>query len=170
MTCTPLGLNTHRILVTGERVTPTPVEDIQAAGERPDIPGFPWWTVILGGTILAVGVYVWRAGYPRKTAADALRVGESSKISDSSPDQGDEPSLTIVLLREAIADGALVTIAMADSRGTLTHRTLKPLTLDSGRLRAADPARESELTVAIHRIASVTRLNQPHTTEPPAGN
>ncbi|WP_019148930.1 helicase-associated domain-containing protein [Timonella senegalensis] len=96
--------------------------------------------------------------------------GESSKISDSSPDQGDEPSLTIVLLREAIADGSLVTIAMADSRGTLTHRTLKPLRLDSGRLRAADPARESELTVAIHRIASVTRLNQPHTTEPPAGN
>ena len=88
VTCTPLGLNTHRILVTGERVTPTPVEDIQAAGERPDIPGFPWWTVILGGTILAVGVYVWRAGYPRKTAADALRVGESSKISDG---EGEAP-------------------------------------------------------------------------------
>lgn len=88
VTCTPLGLNTHRILVTGARVTPTPVEDIQAAGERPDIPGFPWWTVILGGTILAVGIYVWRAGYPRKTAADAPSAGESSKISDG---EGEAP-------------------------------------------------------------------------------
>ena len=47
VTCTPLGINTHRILVTGERITPTPIEDVEAAGKAPDIPGFPGWAVIL---------------------------------------------------------------------------------------------------------------------------
>ncbi|WRS29055.1 class C sortase [Actinomycetaceae bacterium MB13-C1-2] len=67
VTCTPLGINTHRYLVTGERITPTPQIDIDAAQASPDIPGFPWWAVILpAGVVLAV-VYVWRSGYPRGT-------------------------------------------------------------------------------------------------------
>lgn len=71
VTCTPLGINSQRILVTGERITPTPQEDKDAAGAPPDIPGFPWWAVALvGGTVL-VGVYVWRSGYPpRKAPSD----------------------------------------------------------------------------------------------------
>ena len=62
VTCTPLGINTHRILVTGERVEPTPAEDLAAAGARPEVPRFPWWAVLLGLGIIADGVYVWRAG------------------------------------------------------------------------------------------------------------
>lgn len=69
VTCTPLGINTHRILVTGERVTPTPAKDLQEAGQRPDIPGFPWWAVYLSAAlVLAIG-YVWRSGYAEATAA-----------------------------------------------------------------------------------------------------
>lgn len=41
VTCTPLGINTHRYLVTAERVTPTPIVDLERAGESPEIPGFP---------------------------------------------------------------------------------------------------------------------------------
>lgn len=63
ITCTPLGINTHRILVTGERVTPTPIEDLDKAGESPTIPHFPWWIVILAGVITVVGLFVWKAGY-----------------------------------------------------------------------------------------------------------
>ncbi|VEI13006.1 class C sortase [Trueperella bialowiezensis] len=63
ITCTPLGVNTHRILVTGERVYPTPEADLAAAGRSPDIPGFPWWAVIAGVSLVAAPVYVWRAGY-----------------------------------------------------------------------------------------------------------
>ena len=60
VTCTPLGINTHRYLVTGERVVPTPIKDVEAAGERPDIPGFPWWAVALGACLVAyVGVVAW---------------------------------------------------------------------------------------------------------------
>lgn len=62
VTCTPLGINSHRILVTGERITPTPIADVQQAGTAPNIPGVPWWAVGLGGTVLVLGAYVWRMG------------------------------------------------------------------------------------------------------------
>ncbi len=63
ITCTPLGINSHRIVVTGERVTPTPVEDVRAAGAVPAIPGFPWWAVLGGTGVLLLGVYVTRRGF-----------------------------------------------------------------------------------------------------------
>ncbi len=74
------------------------------------------------------------------------------------PDVEEETGVIVVNLREAISKAANVDIALADSHGKLTHRTLRPLLLESGRLRALDPERESELTIAIHRIASVTPL------------
>ena len=63
VTCTPLGINTHRILLTGERVYPTPSKDVAAAGKRPDVPHFPWWAVGLAAGLIVVGLYLWRAGY-----------------------------------------------------------------------------------------------------------
>ena len=63
ITCTPLGINSHRILVTGERILPTPVQDLDSAGPAADIPGFPWWAVFYGGTLIGVGSYLWRSGY-----------------------------------------------------------------------------------------------------------
>lgn len=60
------------------------------------------------------------------------------------------------LLREAIADGALVWLEVVGPTGSQDRRRVRPLTLDAGRLRAQDPARDAELTVAVHRIASVT--------------
>ncbi|WP_195907650.1 class C sortase [Actinomyces provencensis] len=75
VTCTPLGINSQRILVTGERITPTPQEDVDAAGAPPDIPGFPWWAVALAGGTVLVGVYIWRSGYPPKAKVKAAGVG-----------------------------------------------------------------------------------------------
>ncbi|MFV9424140.1 MULTISPECIES: class C sortase [Microbacterium] len=67
VTCTPLGINTHRILVTGERVTPTPQADVDAAGQVPDIPGFPWWAVVIPASFGALCVLVYAAGRPPST-------------------------------------------------------------------------------------------------------
>ena len=75
ITCTPLGINSHRILVTAERITPTPEREVAAAGEAPEIPGFPWWTVALGGTILVLSGYIWRAGYEAKTLPNGAAGG-----------------------------------------------------------------------------------------------
>lgn len=68
VTCTPLGINSQRILVTGERVTPTPIEDVQAAGARPDVPGFPWWALIGGTVVVGAAAYVWLMGRPPRAA------------------------------------------------------------------------------------------------------
>lgn len=65
VTCTPLGVNSHRILVTGERIIPTPQKDLDAEGRSPDVPGFPWWIVVSGGVVLVLGGYVWVSGRPR---------------------------------------------------------------------------------------------------------
>ncbi|TDP93120.1 sortase A [Leucobacter luti] len=68
ITCTPLGINTHRIVVTGERITPTPIADVQAAGATSAIPGFPWWAVWSGLGLLLVTGYVARQGFVEAAA------------------------------------------------------------------------------------------------------
>lgn len=45
VTCTPLGINSHRILVTAERVHPTPVTEVKQAQQPSELPRFPWWAV-----------------------------------------------------------------------------------------------------------------------------
>ena len=77
VTCTPLGVNSHRVVVTGERVEPTPIEDIEAANEDPGV-GFPWWAVIGGGLILLTGVYLWRSGFTDAQRAQA-RAGRQAR-------------------------------------------------------------------------------------------
>ena len=62
VTCTPLGVNTHRILVTGERVIPTPQEEVDRALQDSDLPRFPWWLFLSGGGGVAVAGYLWLAG------------------------------------------------------------------------------------------------------------
>lgn len=66
VTCTPLGINTHRYLVTAERVTPTPINDVQAAGQKPDVPGFPWWAVVLIVSLLVAAALVVGTGARRR--------------------------------------------------------------------------------------------------------
>jgi hypothetical protein len=61
----------------------------------------------------------------------------------------------LALLREAARDGEQVWVELVDARGTPARRKLRPLRVEGGRLRALDPAREAELTVAVHRIAAV---------------
>lgn len=73
VTCTPLGINSQRILVTGERITPTPPSDLADAGQASEIPGFPWWAVVIAGGTVLVGLYIWRSGYPPKTKAETSR-------------------------------------------------------------------------------------------------
>lgn len=70
VTCTPLGINSQRIFVTGQRVFPTPEADVKAAGTGPEVPGFPWWAVIFTGALIALALYVWAMGRPIQRAAE----------------------------------------------------------------------------------------------------
>jgi len=62
VTCTPLGINTHRILVTGKRILPTPPKDIQAATNTKPTLQFPWWLVLYGASLLLIAFYTVWAG------------------------------------------------------------------------------------------------------------
>lgn len=70
VTCTPLGINTQRIFVTGQRVIPTPTGAAEAARKKPTIPSFPWWLLILAAGVALIGLYVWRSGYPPRPRAE----------------------------------------------------------------------------------------------------
>ena len=59
VTCTPIGVNSHRMLVTGER-TEVPEQAAQYPMDS-DVPGFPWWALILGGALLGAIIYLWRS-------------------------------------------------------------------------------------------------------------
>lgn len=82
ITCTPLGINTQRIVVTAERVTPTPPEVLAAQGQTPTIPGFPWWVVAGTAAIGLVGWYLVRQGFAdaRTTRKPASKVKESADV------------------------------------------------------------------------------------------
>ncbi|AIY00897.1 hypothetical protein ART_1298 [Arthrobacter sp. PAMC 25486] len=56
VTCTPLGINSHRILVTAERVDAT----LPTANTPATVVGFPWWALVLLGVLSAGTVYVLR--------------------------------------------------------------------------------------------------------------
>jgi sortase A len=72
VTCTPLGINTHRILVTGQRITPTPPKDKEIAKNTRAQLQFPWWAVLYLGAIVLIVAYTWWAGrtYPKDAFPD----------------------------------------------------------------------------------------------------
>lgn len=69
VTCTPLGINTHRILVTAERVVPTPIGDIESSTHNPTIPYFPWWLIIYTCVTAAIIWWYWHSGYARQLSS-----------------------------------------------------------------------------------------------------
>ncbi|AEI10958.1 helicase-associated domain-containing protein [Cellulomonas gilvus] len=78
-----------------------------------------------------------------------------------------DPADALALLREAAADRADVWVELVGPSGRPERRLLRPLSLEGGRLRAADLAREAELTVVVHRIVSVERADDPRPEESP---
>jgi hypothetical protein len=89
---------------------------------------------------------------PRPAPASAD--GRGADLPDDDPGT-QHPADGLALLRDALRDGSTVLVEVAGHTGRLERRELKPLNLDGGRLRALDPDREAELTIAVHRIASV---------------
>jgi hypothetical protein len=65
------------------------------------------------------------------------------------------PTDELDLLRAAAAHGADVTIVVAGAGGVAQERRVRPLSVDAGRVRLLDTAREAEITVATHRIVAV---------------
>lgn len=69
-----------------------------------------------------------------------------------------DPVLGLDLLREAASAGTDVWLEMVDPSGVPLRRRVRPVRVDGGRVRVLDAERETEMTVAVHRIASVSRV------------
>ncbi len=110
---------------------------------------------------------------PRLRAADEAALAAppaSASRADTPPEPRGttEPPAALGLLRDAIDAGDHVVLETIDPTGQPTRRRVKPLVLEGGRLRALDPARDAELTVAVHRIAGVfTDAPAPAQDDPP---
>ena len=65
------------------------------------------------------------------------------------------PARVLETLRDAAEGGTEVLVELVGATGTIDRRRLRPLSLEAGRLRALDTARQSEFTIAVHRIAGV---------------
>jgi len=77
VTCTPLGVNTHRILVTGERIIPTPAGALDKAKEPPGALGFPWWAVLYLAALVVIALSAWWGGRVRGPRGVATRARRS---------------------------------------------------------------------------------------------
>ncbi|MGV9181769.1 class C sortase [Arcanobacterium canis] len=64
ITCTPLGINTHRIVMTGERIYPTPADAKEIGESASQLPRFPWWIVILSAVFILSCAFVWLTRTP----------------------------------------------------------------------------------------------------------
>lgn len=76
ITCTPLGINTQRILVTGKRVIPTPHHAIKNL----DLPKFPWFFV--GYCLGVIAVITWAVFQTRDAVRREREVMQSINTRD----------------------------------------------------------------------------------------
>ena len=109
---------------------------------------FPGTATGNGGALGASRTTALAAGRRPDDDADATAVDRLRSMSAAAGD-------ALALLREAARDGEQVWVELVDAHGSPARRKLRPLKVEGGRLRALDPAREAELTVAVHRIAAV---------------
>jgi hypothetical protein len=88
-----------------------------------------------------------RAGEER-IRRDAARGGEPVPAAT-------DPVHALAVLREAAAAGTAVEIVLVGATGRPERRRVRPVHVDGGRVRVTDVERETEMTVAIHRISAV---------------
>ena len=96
---------------------------------------------------------------PALRRADAVQRSGDASTGGPGPAGTADPVAALATLREAVADGREVWLEVVGPQGTPQRRRVRPVRVDGGRVRAVDSARDAELTVAVHRIASVTPID-----------
>lgn len=145
----------------GARPAPTVADDARRPGRgtaRPVGAALATDATEVVGAGRAAGVT--RAVGGARTAATATAGSTGRPVAPSTADGTADPAAALLLLREAAAERGLVRVDVVGPRGVLERRLLRPVSVDGGRLRAVDPAREAELVVAVHRIAGVARVSR----------
>ena len=111
ITCTPYGINTHRLLVTGERV---PMDEAAAAAEAAQVKGAvlkPWMIAILIAVaiILLISAIIWARS--RKLREEDPQSVEGAAGALASADSGDETGAQSGAAEPGVSAGAGATPA-----------------------------------------------------------
>ena len=105
ITCTPYGINTHRLLVTGERV---PMDEATAAAEAAQVKGAvlkPWMIAILIAVaiILLVSAIIWARSRKRREDPQSIEGGPGAL---APADPGDETVAQSSAAESGVSAGA----------------------------------------------------------------
>ncbi|WP_233188143.1 helicase-associated domain-containing protein [Actinomyces qiguomingii] len=95
---------------------------------------------------------------PRELVAlvGRMRAGEEARnASGGASVTAADPVHALARMRQAQASRERVRLRLAGPDGAVQERTVRVLAVEPGRVRLADLVRETELTVAVHRIVSV---------------
>ncbi|WKR22974.1 helicase-associated domain-containing protein [Actinomyces israelii] len=85
-----------------------------------------------------------------------LRAGEQMSTDSGVPaSAATDPVHALALLRQAQASRTQLRLRLAGPDGAVQERRVRVLAVEPGRVRIADVVRQTELTVAVHRIVSV---------------
>ena len=83
-----------------------------------------------------------------------MREGEARRAADPA-EQVTDPAHALAVLRQAQATRSRVLLRLAGADGAVQERRARVLAIEPGRVRLRDIVRDTELTVAAHRIVSV---------------
>jgi sortase A len=95
VTCTPLFINSQRILVTGERVLPTPPRDTANGGTAAGSSTTPWWVIEAAFVVSLLTLYVWRQGRPVGVQTSRSNRGERHRSGANRPAACSRASATV---------------------------------------------------------------------------
>lgn len=89
-----------------------------------------------------------------------MRAGQEALAAAGPAVAASDPVHALAVLRQGQASRSLLRLRLAGPDGEVQERKARVRAVEPGRVRLADVARETELTVAIHRIVSVEPINR----------
>ncbi|QAB17870.1 class C sortase [Leucobacter muris] len=83
ITCTPLGVNSHRFVVTADRLEPPPVQ--QTAGQASMLPRFPYWALGVAAATIGLAAVIVHARREHKRERLAAFEEGLARMCESAP-------------------------------------------------------------------------------------
>ena len=84
-----------------------------------------------------------------------LRVGQEALQAAGEAAMATDPVHALAVLRQAQSSRSRLRLTLAGPDGAVQERQVRVMAVEPGRVRLRDVVRETELTVAVHRIVSV---------------
>ena len=154
ITCTPYGVNTHRLLVTGERV---PMDEEAVAAEAAQVKGAvmkPWMLAVLASVVVILGIagVIWLRSRKRKGEEPQALDGAAAGALAAS-EAGDEAVAESAEAAES-AETGVVASASAEGESAAAETAAAPAAPDL----LADAEQISEDEIDAGRTAALRKM------------